>query len=316
MFPRSALFFALLCAAFAPCRADNVLDTIGVTALRKLDPTLTGAGVIVAQVESGRNPLDFEVNPATTGQPVALFSYRSTKGGATIFPNPVGNESGHADQVGQNLYGRNTGAAPGLLHVSLLETNFFLQGLPGLAARVINQSFESGSHDAGEDQRYDNYVVAHHAVIISGAGNGGAVLSPSDCYNGIGVGANGGATSTGPTADGRCKPDLTAPAVATSFSTPLVSGAAAMLIQAGRRMGVHAAAATEPRTIKALLLNGAAKPSGWSHSTKVPLDPVSGAGVLNVFTSYLQLEGGNTPLRRERRPRLRRGIRRSKRGLP
>ena len=57
--------------------------------------------------------------------------------------------------------------------------------------------------------------------------------------------------------------------------------------------------ATDPRTVKALLLNGAVKPSNqanpadnWTHGEGAPLDTRYGAGVLNVFNSYWQLSGG------------------------
>ena len=111
--------------------------------------------------------------------------------------------------------------------------------------------------------------------------------------------AYGGSSSIGPTLDnGRCKPDLTAPASATSFSTPQVSGAAAVLMQAALRGdgGSDTNAAFDLRTIKALLLNGAVKPANWTNSNSSPLDARYGAGVLNVFNSYKQLAGGkNNP---------------------
>jgi len=44
--------------------------------------------------------------------------------------------------------------------------------------------------------------------------------------------------------------------------------------------------------VKALLLNGAIKPADWTNSPSSPLDPLYGAGVLNVFNSYKQLGGG------------------------
>ena len=50
--------------------------------------------------------------------------------------------------------------------------------------------------------------------------------------------------------------------------------------------------AVDIRTLKALLLNGAIKPSGWTNSSSAPLHPRYGAGVLNVFNSYEQLAGG------------------------
>jgi hypothetical protein len=286
-----------LCAFGVDCvQGQSTLDVIGLTGLQARDASLTGSGVIVAQVESGPNPLQFEVDPGTAGQPVRLFSYRSTIGGAATFPNAVGSESSHAGQVAQSLYGQGSGVAAGLRHVGNYETDYFfatvIEPLVPLTARVFNQSFEFGSHDAAQDQAYDDYIAEFHTVVASGAGNGGTVLTPADCYNGLGVAAYGGSSSVGPSADGRCKPDITAPAGATSFSTPLVSGAAAILIQGGRREGANAAAAVDSRTVKALLLNGAVKPPGWSHTAAVPLDYTYGAGVLNISNAYADLAGG------------------------
>ncbi len=102
-------------------------------------------------------------------------------------------------------------------------------------------------------------------------------------------------SSVGPTEDnGRAKPDITAPAGATSFSTPQVTGAAAVLVETGLRGdgGSGTNAAADMRTVKALLLNGAVKPSDWTNNPPSPLDPRYGAGILNVFNSYEQLAGG------------------------
>jgi hypothetical protein len=99
----------------------------------------------------------------------------------------------------------------------------------------------------------------------------------------------------GPTPDnGRAKPDLVAPGGETSYSTPLVAGAAAVLIQAGLRGdgGSDTASAVNIATLKALLLNGAIKPAGWASPSPSPLDRNYGAGILNVFNSYKQLTGG------------------------
>ena len=94
---------------------------------------------------------------------------------------------------------------------------------------------------------------------------------------------------------GRSLPDLTAPGDETSYSTPEVTGAAALLLQAASRGdgGAGTAAdASDTRTLKALLLNGATKPAGWSHTDTQPLDPVYGAGVVNVYESWLELKAG------------------------
>jgi hypothetical protein len=128
-------------------------------------------------------------------------------------------------------------------------------------------------------------------------GNGGNVYPPATAYNVIGVGCYGiGATSSsGPTTDkARSKPDLVAPSQETSFSTPYVSGAVAVLLQAANRGdgGTNSSSAGDVRTIKALLLNGAIKPYGWSHATTAPLDTLYGAGLLNIYYSYSQLAAG------------------------
>ena len=150
--------------------------------------------------------------------------------------------------------------------------------------------------------------------------------------------SSSGSASTswvGPTSDGRSKPDLVAPIPAftnlgnyTSYSAPVVSGVAVLMEQAARGTNLpgpvgfnasdpaissqgataYTTAATDIRTVKALLLNGAAKPVGWTNSysgnngsytynaattnATTPLDPRYGSGVVNAFNSYENLAGG------------------------
>ena len=172
------------------------------------------------------------------------------------------------------------------------------------------------------------------------------VNPPATMYNGIAVGVyNGqiaggsygastgdGAYWAGPTWDGRSKPDLVAPVPAlgtwTSFTAPEVSGVATLMEQAARGTNLpgpvglsssdpaissqgataYTTAATDIRTVKALLLNGAVKPMGWTNSYSVnsgtytynavstnattPLDPRYGSGVVNAYNSYENLAGG------------------------
>jgi hypothetical protein len=284
-------------------------QSIGINELRALDPTLNGGGVPVAQAEasSGANPPDFEVNPANSGvnQPASLFTYYSSNGTSTSLGGSVGQESGHADTVASLFYGIPNGVATNVSHVDNYDADFFINNYVSnrvtVPALVINQSFvvvdNMGNpiQDPATDQLYDNYIAAFNKVIVSGAGNFGKPDSPSTAYNDISVGAYGGSTAIGPTLDGRSKPDIVAPAGATSFSTPQVSGAAAILLQAGARGDGGAGTASDSqdfRVIKALLLNGATKPAGWTHTQTAPLDPTYGAGILNVFNSYEQLAGG------------------------
>ena len=278
------------------------LDTIGVTLLRQIDPALTGSGVRLAQAEapeSTNTPSPFEVNPSTVGQPSSLFTYISASGTATTYPNSVGSQSAHAGSVGGHFYGTSGGVATQATHVDNYEASYFYNNVvaPGVAISdpIVNQSFIFDSQATNVDQAYDNYSANRKTLFVSGVGNSGPVSSPATCFNGIGVGAYGGFSSIGPTTNGaRCKPDITAPAGATSFSTPYVAGAAAILLQAANRGdgGGNVSAASDLRTLKGLLLNGAIKPSGWTNGLRSPLDARYGAGILNVFNSWQQLSGG------------------------
>ena len=146
------------------------------------------------------------------------------------------------------------------------------------------------------DSAYDNYAAQYNALFVSGAGNGGPSKPAGDVLQRHRRRRLRRQLKLGPTLDnGRAKPDITAPAGAyTSFSTPHVAGAAAVLMQAGLRGdgGSDTNSAADIRTVKALLLNGAVKPADWTNNPPSPLDTRYGAGILNVFNSYEQLAGG------------------------
>ena len=307
-FARTVLSSIGMTILFCSAGPASTLDGIGLTTLRSVATNVDGNGIRVAQPEASAPA--FEVNPVVVGHPACLFTYASATGTDTNYPNSVGTESDHADSVGANFYGMTgNGVATNVAHVDNFDANYFVNtyvvsNLAVLNDSVVNQSFifteTNGSHaSVGEqmkiDSVYDDFAAQHGTLFISGAGNGGPVNPSATCYNGLGVAAYGGSSSYGPTPDnGRCKPDITAPAGATSFSTPQVSGAAAVLMQAALRGdgGSDTNAAVDLRTIKALLLNGAVKPGDWTNSNVFPLDARYGAGVLNVFNSYRQLAGG------------------------
>jgi Subtilase family len=308
--PKSNKFLAcvvVLCAVVQVSSAGD-LDTIGATLLWQLDPTLKGEGVPVVQAEAEGTaaPPDFEVNPAAVGQPASLFTWISSLGSASSYPNTVGSESFHGNLVGANFFGLTSGAAPQVSHVENYEANYFLGNIifgttqPSIGGRVVNQSWIDPGQDSLLDPAYDNYAARYGTIFCSGVGNSGIVAPPGTCYNGLGVGVYGTSSSVGPTPDGRCKPDLVAPdaaqapASANSFSIPYAAGAAAVLVQAANRGdGGSNTNATDLRTIKALLLNGAVKPANWTNSTTSPLDFRYGAGILNLFNSWNQLKGGH-----------------------
>jgi hypothetical protein len=299
----AALFLASAVAGFA-----HGTDPIGLNELRAQDPTLTGSGVIVVQAEAlygGTN--NFEVNPSVAGQPAGKFTYIDVDGtSSAVFSSSE--ESGHADSVGEIFYGDTDtanpeGVAPGVSQIYNYEADYFVNNIVNdgtpIPGRIVNQSFIAVTSDNAEQEEveaiYDNYAAYYNTLFISGVGNGGQVYSPGTCYNGIGVAAYGGSSSVGPTYDGRSKPDITAPAGATSFSTPQVSGAAALLLQAAQDGGAGVGTetdGTDARVLKALLLNGAVKPQGWTNTPTAPLDPTYGAGILNVYNSCKNLQAG------------------------
>jgi len=299
---------ALACSGPIAIHAST-LDTLGVTLLRTVTTNVTGAGIHVAQAEGNNGPTttNWQVNSSTFAQLASLFTYYSSGGSATTFPNDLGAESGHADAVGTNFYGIPNGVATNVAHVDNYEANYFYNSIiagltpPNINDPVVNQSFIFSGTVGGQqqtiDSKYDNYAAQYKTLFVSGVGNGGQVNPPATCYNGIGVAVDNGSSSIGPTVDnGRAKPDITAPgdpAGLTSFSTPYVAGAAAVLMQAGLRGdgGSDTNSAADIRTVKALLLNGAIKPADWTNGAASPLDARYGAGVLNVFISYKQLAG-------------------------
>src|SRR5262245_30537269 len=118
-------------------------ETIGLVTLRNLVPSLTGTGVAVAHPEAGAPT--WEVNPAVVAQPQSLFTWIASAGSSSSYPNSLGSESGHADEVGRLFYGLTNGVAPDVAHVDNYDANYFLNSLvtPGavIPGRVVNQSF-------------------------------------------------------------------------------------------------------------------------------------------------------------------------------
>jgi hypothetical protein len=273
-------------------------------------PALNGAGVTVGQAEADYGGANyFEVNPTAVGQPASLFTYSSSAGTVTGAPPPniAGTESWHADTVGQIFYGSGS-AASGVSHVDNYEADYFVNNIIAaatpIADKVVNQSFVATdqygntAEDPTVDQAYDNYIARYNTIIVSSAGGAGKVASPSSSFNGISVGASDSTASQG-TVDGRSKPDISAPGGVTSFTAPQVSGDAAVLVQAGQTgYGGRGTAsqATDARTIKALLLDGADKQADWTHTQTMPLDPRYGAGAVNLSNSLAQLKAGQDGL--------------------
>jgi len=186
-------------------------------------------------------------------------------------------------------------------------------------------------------------LVEHYGIIVvAGIGNGADAydppLYPAAGANVIGVGvvdsvnAEDPATNlahfalaypehstSGPTGNGRCKPDIVAPGNClaaevdrpdsyeptgnwSSFSTPVVAGAVGLLVQKAKQ-DPGLAPAVSPQggncVIKAILLNSATKLPYW-HKGRLqtdddhfaPLDYIQGAGMLNAVGAYKHLVAG------------------------
>jgi hypothetical protein len=290
-------------------RGDSFFDQIGLTQLRAEVPTLTGAGVIVAQPEAttvdadtGFDHDNYQVNGPTAGV-TATITYIGKAGTITSFDNSL--VSGHANVVAQYLASSTQGVAPGITRLININANRFANAyvLPNntispFPPKIINQSFSeepSGPYTAAVlDQVWDNYAAANNLIIVSAAGNGGAIIQPGTAYNTITVGVYPSGFSSVSSPGERAKPDIVAPTRQqvdnfSSFTTPIVSGAAALMVQAA---GGNSATGADPRVVKSVLLNGAVKPADWTHSAAVPLDRQYGAGIINVYNSYKNLTAG------------------------
>jgi len=233
-----ALRASLLVALFATLPVVRAFDpeAIGLTAMRRERPGITGTGVSLAQPEGEASPGAWEVEPYWNAS--VLYSWTSDLGTTTNYPNAVGSASGHANSVGIYLFGTSTGVAPGVTSVDSYDAGYFINSVVFLnqpiRARVINQSFiitEVASTIV--DPYYDAYTELYDVLFVSAMNNApDTPPAPGTAYNSIGVGRyfEGALSSIGPTIDGRCKPDLVAPEGVTSQATPNVAGAAALLL--------------------------------------------------------------------------------------
>jgi hypothetical protein len=293
----------------------TIAADIGLNLLRLNDPGLTGAGVTVAQVEASDGSTGTTAFEASgTNDPGASFTYLDgTQSSTTYNDGVVGTASAHADYVASFFYGATlyqgapTGVAPGVAAVDVYFAADFLTSLAGqtaasFAPAVVNMSF---TYSSGTDANitYDtDAALLSNTVFVAAAGNSGTPASPSTAWNVISVASSTASVAVGAAGLYADKPDISAPQSETSYTAPIVSGAAALLVQAGRAgfagwTAGEEAAAVDARTVKALLLNGAVKPSdyftnGYAPSANGPLSAEYGSGVVNVSNAVANLAAG------------------------
>lgn len=269
-----------------------------------------GMGVTSAQVESPSQNAD--------GSLAYMPNSASSQFSNTIFFDATGTNSGsiaHASNVGFRMYGR-LGMANGLGRaanpINSYEVNDFLNSIllngggdpASFDINIANHSyiFYQDAQNFSDDltisllRRFDFVADQNETSMFVGVNNGSASALPeffSNSYNSISVGRSDGGHSFGPTTSvygpGRTKPDIVAPDTRTSFSTPMVSAAAAILHEAGTGTD-----ANKTETIRALLLAGATKDEfpTWDRTVTRPIDDRFGAGELNIYNSYMSLQGG------------------------
>ena len=271
--------------------------------------TPNGAGVTVAHVEASDSGYwlpdptlpDLAGKTFTTHSPTGLLY------------------SSHGNSVALNFYGTTSSIAGGVTNVDLWEANNWIStGLrlgtsaaPLTLGKVSNHSFggtygaetlSNGTLVNDDAMRRLDYLIHRDdavAVVASNNGSGSGLFPVWDmAFNTLVVGLSNGDHAHGLTTDtdgpGRIRPDIVAPAGQTSFATPIVSAAAAMLVGNANanntaHPGVGWDLAAHSETIRATLMAGATKTEfggAWDHTTTRPLDDTYGAGELNVYRSY------------------------------
>jgi len=309
-------------------------DDIGYTRLQsELGEAMpTGAGVVVTQVE-GSDPYD--ASPPIYAPDPSFFEF---SGKSITFPagNPAGTYSAHATSVGQLFYGNDSSMAPGVSTVSAYEVNAWLNSLGTFfvsptTSRIANHSWVGDANTANGNQNpnllrlVDRLVYQQQYIQVVAMGNNGVNLPLlGSAYNVIAVGLTNATSGTGSVVvdstyvPGRTRPDLVAPQDFTSGATPIVSSAAALLVQTGHQGGASLSHGTttvagvgtvynaeRSETVKAALIAGAdritantSSPGNITdyrsagHQTANGLDDRYGAGQVDIYNSYHIIAAG------------------------
>ncbi len=288
-----------------------------------------GRDVVVGHVEGGKGPY---LPDAEQG------SFRRVRFLARSGPS---DKFGHATATARLAYGSG-GLATGVRVVHCFQSDDWLtdgylklgQAQPPArdAPRLFNHSWigRSAPYATNVLRRVDYAIDAYDVVMCVGVDNGSNSSVPellASAYNVIAVGTakNGGASSGGYTRieePGRCKPDIVGPRGLTSFTTPMVTGACAILLEAADTLDTPRLAqapeseasggggaggngaesssagrgsgrlASRAEVVKAALLAGAVRGAGWRPEPGRPLDEFLGAGVLNIDRSLLVMQAG------------------------
>ncbi|MEX2140066.1 MAG: autotransporter-associated beta strand repeat-containing protein [Pirellulales bacterium] len=330
------LFFcAFLLASFVPPAFAGIKEDVGLVTLQTMfgnAPTGTGVPVSMTEavVNGGYTPMT-EL-PDFAGK---HFEFRSGAAG----------NSAHATWVAQNFFGLTTSLAPGIDTIELYDANDYLTdgflnaGDPNNNPRSSPQNSRVGNHSWISNggsingmldvlQREDWMIERDEFIQVVGVNNGELNTNPivSNAFNVIAVGRTDGQHAINTLPLGgiytgyRTRPEIVAPMPVTSFSTPVVAAASALLVNLGhstpylsngsispaRFPGTTVFHAETSEVIKAALLAGASRLAfnstdgsalvdyrgDASRQSNNGLDKRFGAGQLNVHNSFsIVMEG-------------------------
>ena len=170
-------------------------------------------------------------------------------------------------------------------------------------ARVFNHSWIAPSSPAAPLilRRIDYAVDTNDILVVAGVNNqvGEIPHLLASGYNSITVGTPGGKHSDGLTAiegEGRAKPEIVAPGNLTSYTTGIVTGVCAALLEYADRLAEADEAdkdAARSEVIKAVLFAGAYRGANWSPPEGEPLDRKLGSGQVDIDRALVILDGGH-----------------------
>jgi hypothetical protein len=300
---RRAIFPTLISITCAAVLRASIQSDIGYTELKQEYGTSlpNGSNLTVLMVEAPNTSGAWAVNK--TGE---QSSRKITFPLVTTAPTSY---STHAQYVANNLCGSTTSILPALAELKVGSVGTYRNSSLGLGSRVSpktvawdveNHSLISNitTYNLNALQLLDYRIVRDQITVVIALENGTNAMQPlwGNNYNTIAVGTATGKHSRGGTnfdGSGRQKPDLVGTATYTSYATPVVTSAAGLIIAETKRTA-SLATAKDPRVVKALLMAGATKTefSAWSHTAAQPLDPIYGAGQVNIYNSYKMLVAG------------------------
>jgi len=332
------------------------LNVSGIYALRQLDPNLTGAGIKFAVICRSNTYIDGE--PQNDYRPSIEHScFKDKQLKFRDQAEPAAGTSPHSTAICSILLGEDPNASNpqlGQFHYQgaapqaqadnyefwyFLTNNIFPHSPPD--ADIVTTSFGTQFKDWWT-RGIEAMAEQDGIIIVAGIGNGSnaydPLLYPGAGANVIGVGVVNSVntenlatklahfslvypehSSLGPTAEGRCKPDIVAPGNClaadannpnryeptgnwSSFSTPIVAGAIGLLVQKAKEdPNLSSAVAKDGGNcvMKAILLNSAKKLPFWHKGRlekdddhEAPLDYIQGAGMVNAVGAYKHLIAG------------------------